>query len=251
MVINVSTNSAEFFSQEGEDLTTYDVYLFRGMGTHRWEMMVFAKYLYDSGKIVIEEKLGNGGRYTLTKLPFTLASNGIPVIPTKLYFSLNKNLERELQFPLIVRSTIGSQGKGIYKAETLEEFKKIYKEIGPKVITQPYLPIKFDYRVFIVGEKVLGVMKKYNSEDSFLTNISAGGRAESSELPEHVLSIALKAKEVSNVEIAGVDVLEHEDKYFILEVNAIPQFEGFEGCTKINVAKEIVEYCHNKFIHNV
>lgn len=248
--IEIETNNFTFTSSEGKDLTQFDSYLFRGMGEQRWEMMVFAKHLYDLGKVVIEEKLV-GGRYVLTKLPFTLASSGIPVIPTTLYFSINEEAEKSLTFPLIVRATKGSMGKGIYKAKNLEEFKSAYNEIGPKVLVQPYLKIEFDYRVFIVGEKILGVMKKYNSEENFITNISAGGRAEASELPEEILDIALKAKQVSNVEIAGVDVLEHEGKYYILEVNSIPQFEGFEGCTDVNVAKEIVTYTYRKYQENL
>ena len=89
-------------------------------------------------------------------------------------------------------------------------------------------------------------MKRFNSEENFLTNISVGGTAEPSNLPEEILEMCKKAKALRNTEISGVDVIEHEGKYYVLEVNTSPQFQGFETATGINVAKEIVEYAETK-----
>ncbi len=246
MVIDVVDNTPTFTTYDKKDLLQYDIYLFRGMGDDMWEMMVFAKHLYENGKTIIEEKLATE-RALITKLSVTLPKNGIPTIDQKLIFEYNDALEKELVFPLVLKGTRSSRGRAVFKIDSLEEFKNVYEEVGPKVLLQKYIPIKFDYRVFIVGDKILGVMKRFNSEENFLTNISQGGRAEKSELPQEVLDMCMKAKQVRKTEITGVDVIEHEGKYYVLEVNTSPQFQGFEKSTGINVAGEIAAYAIAKF----
>jgi RimK family alpha-L-glutamate ligase len=246
IIIRVENNDPVFTTYDSKDLMAYDLYLFRGMGDAMWEMMVFAKHLHTAGKIIIEEKLATQ-RALMTKLPYTMAKNGIPTIDSKLIFEYREELDKELEFPLIMKGTQSSRGRAVFKIHNIEEFKEIYNEIGPKVLLQKYIPITFDYRVFIVGEKILGVMKRFNSEDNFLTNISAGGTAEPSTLPQEVLEMCKKAKALRNTEISGVDVIEHGGKYYVLEVNTSPQFQGFETATGVNVGKEIVEYGEHKF----
>ena len=245
IIIRVENNDPVFTTYDNKDLMAYDLYLFRGMGEAMWEMMVFAKHLHTAGKVIIEEKLATQ-RALMTKLPYTMAKNGIPTIDSRLIFEYREELDKELEFPLIVKGTQSSRGRAVFKVNSLKEFKEVYAEVGPKVLLQKYIPIMFDYRVFIVGEKVLGVMKRFNSEENFLTNISAGGTAEPSNLPEEILEMCKKAKALRNTEISGVDVIEHEGKYYVLEVNTSPQFQGFETATGINVAKEIVEYAETK-----
>jgi ribosomal protein S6--L-glutamate ligase len=246
IIADISENNVTFFDTTGNNLCSYDTYIFRGMGDALWEMLVFAEHLHSIGKTIIEAKMATK-RYVMSKLPYTLAQNGIQVIDSKVIFGLNPETESKLSFPLIVKGTQGSRGRSVFKVETLEEFQVLYTKIGPKVLIQPYLPIKFDYRVFCVGEKVIGVIKRYNSEESFLTNVSAGGRAEASDLPDEVKELCLRAKKVSQTEISGVDIIEYQNKYFVLEVNTSPQFQGFEMATGKNIAAEIVEYSAAKY----
>ncbi len=248
IIINIVNGNADFLSKNGQDLTTFDAYLFRGMGENLWEMIVFAEHLYSLGKVIIEEKMATK-RYVMTKLPYTLATQGIPVIDSKIIFELDEKNLSTLNFPLIVKGTRGSRGRSVFKIDNVEDLKKLYLEIGPKILIQPYLSIKFDYRVFCVGDNVVGVIKRYNSDDNFLTNVSAGGKAEVSDLPDEVKELCIKAKNIAKTEISGVDIIEYQGKYYVLEVNTSPQFQGFEKATGKNIAKEIVDYTFAKFLH--
>ncbi|MFW5720102.1 MAG: ATP-grasp domain-containing protein [Candidatus Dojkabacteria bacterium] len=241
LMVGIEENVPHIKSVFGESLTQYDCYLFRGYGKHVWEIIVSARHVHSLGKRVVERKLATD-RYVLSKIPYTVATGGVPVIDTRIIFSLTDEAVSDVIYPAIVRTTIGARGEGIFKVHSREELNEVYSRIGPKVLIQPYIPVSYDYRVMIVGNKVLGVMKKYHAPGSYVSNISAGGTAEVSSLPEEVISLCMKAKNVSNVEIAGVDVIEHEGKYYVLEVNAAPQFEGFERCTGMNVAREIIQY---------
>jgi len=42
--------------------------------------------------------------------------------------------------------------------------------------------------------------------------------------------------------VAGVDILESPDGYFVNEVNSQPGFRGIQMVSKVDVAEEIVEY---------
>jgi len=107
----------------------------------------------------------------------------------------------------------------------------------------------FDFRVFVVGEEVIGAMKRV-AESGWKTNIAQGARGvkiDYSAYPE-VYDIALKAVKVLGLDYAGVDIAydKNTDKYYVLEVNAFPQWEGLKTATGVDVAKHIVSYVISK-----
>ncbi|MET1159714.1 MAG: RimK family alpha-L-glutamate ligase [Thermoprotei archaeon] len=107
----------------------------------------------------------------------------------------------------------------------------------------------FDFRVFVVGDQVIGAMKRVVSS-GWKTNIARGARGvkiTEEEYPE-VFKLALKATQILGLDYAGVDIAfdKQRDKYYILEVNAYPQWQGLKTATGVNVAKHIVSYLINK-----
>ena len=115
---------------------------------------------------------------------------------------------------------------------------------------QEYIENDGDYRVLILGEKVLGVMKrtrvKHSGNDKeFRNNYSVGGKVEVADLPEEIKQLAVKAARVCGLAVAGVDVAFRDfdmKKPVIWEVNKGPQFSGFMKATGIDVPMEIVKY---------
>jgi RimK family alpha-L-glutamate ligase len=111
---------------------------------------------------------------------------------------------------------------------------------------QEYIKNDGDFRVWVLGEKVLGVMKRSSADKKeFRNNYSAGGNVEVADLPEEVKEIAVKAAKVCGLAVAGVDVAFRDfdvKKPVIWEVNKGPQFKGFMKATGIDVPMEIVKY---------
>ena len=111
---------------------------------------------------------------------------------------------------------------------------------------QEFIPNDGDYRVLVLGKKVLGVMKRSSqSKEEFRNNYSAGGKVEVADLPEEVKQLAVKAAEVCGLAVAGVDVAFRDydfKKPVIWEVNKGPQFKGFMKATGIDVPREIVRF---------
>lgn len=159
-------------------------------------------------------------------------------------------------FPVIVKGSGGDRGTRVFKADSLEEMEKLVRDLrkseieeGKRYMLQEFIPNKGDYRVLVLGDKVLGVMKRASqSIEEFRNNYSAGGTVEVAELPEEIKQLAVKAAKVCGLAVAGVDVaFRNEDmsKPVIWEVNKGPQFKGFMKATGIDVPKEIVKFLAN------
>lgn len=107
----------------------------------------------------------------------------------------------------------------------------------------------YDYRVFVVGEEVIGAMKRVNPY-SWKTNVAqgAGGVPVSEKEEPEVYELGLKAVKILGLDYAGVDIAYDKDtrRYYILEVNAFPQWEGLRNATGVNPPDYIVEYVIEK-----
>jgi len=152
-------------------------------------------------------------------------------------------------YPVIVKSSLGKKGQGIYKVESVEEIKKIInenKEEVPAFVIREFIPNDGDIRVFTIGYKAIGAMKRTPAKGDFRSNISQGGTGEAYDLSKNPLvqEIAEEVSKIMRTEIAGVDIMLHAEtnKPYILETNPGPQFLGLEKYTDVNVALEIIKY---------
>jgi RimK family alpha-L-glutamate ligase len=98
-----------------------------------------------------------------------------------------------------------------------------------------------DYRVFVVGGKVLGAIER--RADGWRTNISRGGRAVEARLPEDWAGLAVRAAAAVGADYAGVDLLPARDgTLYVLEVNGIPGWQGLQEATGTDVAGSLVDH---------
>jgi RimK family alpha-L-glutamate ligase len=164
--------------------------------------------------------------------------------------------KNQFVFPVIIKGSGGDRGTRVFKANNLEEMEGLVRKLrksetdeGKRYMLQEYIPNDGDFRVLVLGEKVLGVMRRSSGKESeFRNNYSAGGTVEVAILPENVLELAVKAAKVCGLAVAGVDVAFRNydiNKPVIWEVNKGPQFKGFMKATGINVPEEIVKFLVN------
>jgi len=156
---------------------------------------------------------------------------------------------KDFQYPVIIKKSIGRKGKGVFKVNSAEEIKKIirdHKEETPAFVIREFIPNDGDIRVFTVGYRAIGAMKRTPAKGNFRSNLYQGGKGSAYDLSHNprIKEIAEKISELTRTEIAGVDIVLHAEtgEPYILEVNAGPQFKGLEKYTKINAALEIIKY---------
>lgn len=150
---------------------------------------------------------------------------------------------------LIVKPLFGSLGKGMVRVKDEDSAYRIFKSWDYNnfvLYLQEFIEHKQeDIRVFVLGDKVLGAIKRKGKD--WKTNLARGAKAESIKVSPNLERIALKASKTLNLDYAGVDIILNEKESgrpYLIEVNGIPGWKGFEEVTKINVAKELIaQFC--------
>ncbi len=158
------------------------------------------------------------------------------------------DIESKLGYPIIVKESFGSMGKGVYKADDRAELV----EICQKVKLRPHLFQKFvptasgiDVRIIVIGGKAVASMERRNDTD-FRSNIAVGGCGVAITPSKAFIDLAEKVAKILGLDYCGVDLLYGENGQPILcEVNSNAFFLGMEKTTGINVAKLYAEYMMN------
>lgn len=172
----------------------------------------------------------------------------IPLIPTIWSFDILNykdicNYFQDNRF--LVKPSSGSFGNGIQIIDSQSKLDEYYKTYKPyNILFQKYLPIEWDIRVLIIGKKVIGAMKRNKPhKDSIVTNISQGGIGEKFALLPEVEKIALDVAHTLSLEYTGIDILfDSDNKPYVIEINANPQFYGFNKTFNIKVEDLLLEY---------
>ncbi|HLC36574.1 MAG TPA: ATP-grasp domain-containing protein [archaeon] len=235
---------ADFDSKE-----SYDIVLFRPLAGKAVQGRAIAKSFISKNIDVVDEKIAyeSGGNKFNHYSEFKQAGLNIP----KTIF-LNKagiELIKKGSFAkeIVVKEIGGKRGAGVYrtKPENLEELlKKIDKK--KDFIAQEFIQFEKEFRVLVVGAKVLGMFSKHGR--NWIKNISKGGKAKKEKLTKSHEETALVAARSAKLEIAGVDLALYKKKLYVLEANRTPQFKAFqETHPKINVAEEIIKFLEMKF----
>ena len=155
------------------------------------------------------------------------------------------NVEKEMNYPIIVKECHGSFGKNVYFCEDINQLEIILDKIKLKPhIFQEFIKssVGKDIRVIVIGGKCAGGMLRENKED-FRSNIEIGGEGKVIKLPADYIKMCEKVAKILNLDYCGIDILIGENNEPILcEVNSNAFFGTFEKITKINVAKLYAEY---------
>jgi ribosomal protein S6--L-glutamate ligase len=178
-----------------------------------------------------------------------LASKGIPVPDTLMSRyprDLDKLMKRVGGPPLVMKLLRGTQGTGVIFAESrasVESMLETIWSLGEDILLQRFIAESRgkDLRVLVVDGRVRGSMRRVGAAGEFRSNIHRGGKGERVKIGKEYEKVAVAAARAVGLQVAGVDMLETSKGPLVLEVNASPGFEGLEGATGENVAKEIVK----------
>ena len=149
--------------------------------------------------------------------------------------------------PLIIKILEGTQGMGVVLAESRKAAKSVieaFSGLKENIIVQEFIKEAggADIRAFVVGNEVVGAMKRQGADGDFRSNIHRGGKGTVIELSNKERFAALKATKALGLAVAGVDMLQSSRGPLILEVNSSPGLEGIEKATGEDIAGKIIEF---------
>ncbi|MGY8746782.1 MAG: RimK family alpha-L-glutamate ligase [Pirellulales bacterium] len=156
-------------------------------------------------------------------------------------------IERVGGAPVIIKLLEGTQGIGVLLAETQQSAEAIIELLQSQ--KQSVLIQKFvseskgrDIRAFVVGDQVIGAMRRVAQGQEFRSNVHRGGKTERVILDENYCETAVRATQILGLCVAGVDMLEGADGPQIMEINSSPGLEGIESCLQLDIAGAIIDY---------
>jgi ribosomal protein S6--L-glutamate ligase len=238
----------------GEEIEGYDAVIPR----------IAAKYTSYATAILRQLEL-KGMYLTTGSLPLTrsrdklrslqiLARSGV-AIPKTIFANETADIEDILEqvggAPVIIKTVMGTHGRGVVLAETKKAAKAVMQAFyveGVDFLVQDFIAeaLGSDIRAFVVGGKVVAAMERKSLDDDFRSNLHQGGTAKSVTLTPAEKKIALNAAKALGLELSGVDMIRSEDGLKILEVNASPGF-GIEKITGVDVATPIIEHIEQAY----
>ncbi len=154
--------------------------------------------------------------------------------------------------PAIVKLHQGTQGIGTMIADTPQAATSLLETLwamGQDIILQEYIAESKgrDYRVLVVGGRVIAAMRRQAKKGEFRSNLHRGGLGVRVDLPKQYRLAAIAAAKVMGLEVAGVDMLQGKDGPKILEINSSPGLEGIERTSGTDVAGAIIAHAE-KFL---
>jgi ribosomal protein S6--L-glutamate ligase len=179
-----------------------------------------------------------------------LAQLGVPVPRTAVtnnQFSIRHMLATVSEPPYVIKLLHGTQGLGVILSESVSNAESIleaFMKTEDSALVQRFIPETkgADLRVFVVGDKVVGTMKRQAQDGEFRSNLHRGGTSTMVKLTNAEEEAALNSVKALNVPVAGVDILQSKFGPLVIEVNVSPGLEGIEGTTGYDIAGAIIKY---------
>lgn len=156
-------------------------------------------------------------------------------------------IERVGGAPVVIKLLEGTQGIGVLLAESVKSAEAIIELLQSQkqnVLVQKFVAESKgrDVRAFVVGDQVVGAMRRVAQGQEFRSNVHRGGRTEPIILDETYCETAVRAAQIHGLRVAGVDLLESKDGPQVMEVNSSPGLQGIEACTQLDIAGAIIDY---------
>jgi ribosomal protein S6--L-glutamate ligase len=181
----------------------------------------------------------------------TLFKNGVS-IPESAYASNWSNFEKAVAklggCPLVIKTPGTRQGRGVFLIKAIEKHRPLLNSLlggGKGLLIQRFIPpeMRRDFRIMVVGKRVVEAMSLIPRKGDFRANIHLKGRAEKVLLNKAMSSLAVRSAKALGLAISGVDMIEEDDGMLrVVDVNYAPGFKGLERCTGKDVAIEIIKY---------
>jgi [lysine-biosynthesis-protein LysW]--L-2-aminoadipate ligase len=179
-----------------------------------------------------------------------LQKNHIPVLKTIVAFSIEEAVikAKRLGYPVVAKPIIGSWGRLLAKIDNQETLESILEH--KEALNSPYHSIFYlqpyvdkpgrDIRVLMINKEPVAAM--YRQSSHWITNTAKGATPKKLKLNPELINLTKKVAEILDVEIAGIDIIETDSDYKVLEVNSTVEFHGLQSVSSINIADEIVDY---------
>jgi glutathione synthase/RimK-type ligase-like ATP-grasp enzyme len=166
-----------------------------------------------------------------------------------------RELFEEFGTPLVLKAPNSSFSAYVEKVHDDASFVKVGKRFlrrADRLVVQQYLPSTFDWRVTILGGKVLSVVKYvmqkgtwriHDRDDAGKISLCSVETVEKSQVDPRLVQVSLQAGNAIGRSLYGIDVKEIDDAFVVIEVNDNPNIDaGSEDTGNPEVYRNVVRH---------
>jgi [lysine-biosynthesis-protein LysW]--L-2-aminoadipate ligase len=181
-----------------------------------------------------------------------LVKNGIPTPFSAVAFSEEAALEilEKRGYPMVLKPTVGSWGRMIAllnDRDSAEGIMETRETMYP--IYQVYYLEEFvnrpprDIRAIMIGDQMIAAIYRYSGDGQWKTNMALGGKAEPMEVTKELEDICIKAKNVVQGQIVGIDLMESKEKGLVVhEINNTTEYKNTVRVTGVDIPALMIDY---------
>ena len=168
------------------------------------------------------------------------------------YREINQEVEsfllsavERLGLPLVVKECYGSFGDQVSLAHTMEELReRVYNMDSRPFMLQRFMSESAgkDYRLYVVGNRVVASMCRSSNGGDFRANLRQGGSAAPYTPTPEEEALVLRCCRELGLCFGGVDLLHTNEGIMVCEVNSNAHLAGIIATTGVDVADEIVSW---------
>lgn len=170
---------------------------------------------------------------------------GIAAVTTQKIQNLNEIIE----YPSVLKTVDGYGGTQVELVQTKEEATIfLEKHESQTIIAQTYIETKAtDVRVFMLGEEVIGAVKRIGAENSFKSNFTLGGKVEKYRLTNQQVADVRKIAKALKSDYIGIDFLLLPDGNWLFnEIEDPVGARSYFATTGEDIAIPIMNYINKK-----
>jgi RimK family alpha-L-glutamate ligase len=145
----------------------------------------------------------------------------------------------------VLKMTRGNQGIGVNLVNGLQSLKSLLETFcamkDQKFLIQPFIEHQREWRIFVIKNEIVAVIERQISQEDFRGNSKRSTGKSVLKLPKTIETEVLRGVKLSGLDYCGVDVLENNQHFSILEMNPVPGFLQIEELTGQNIALELIQ----------
>ena len=186
-----------------------------------------------------------------------LEANDIPTLYTAVANDIKQGLkaiEGSFKYPGVIKTSIGSHGKGIHKVTDENSALNVFELLSDhghffnkEFYIQEYIekPDR-DIRCFIVGNDIVAAIYRIGN-GYWKTNAAQGATGQVCNVDKDLEEITKRTIKAIGEGIITIDIFEDKERgYLVNEVNWVPEFKLTHQTSKVDIPNRIVDYLLEK-----
>lgn len=162
--------------------------------------------------------------------------------------------------PVVIKLPDGSFSASVHKCSGPEEYQKFASEMfrrSPLIIAQEFLPTDYDWRVTVLGGRVLFTARYHMARGHWQIRTESGGTERYGKVeavprdtaPPEVVTLGLRAAALIGNGLYGVDIKETQNGPVVIEINDNPNLDvGYDDAADGTI---IYEDVINEFLRRI